>query len=63
MEQEHYRHGELHGRCRYYRPNGTLEREETYRSGERSGPTTYYDAAGKPQRTEVYWNLMVYNTK
>ena len=60
MEEEAYQHGERHGRCRYYRPDGTLERAETYAVGERRGPTTYYDAQGKPQRTEAYWNNALY---
>ena len=63
MEQANYLHRELNGRCRYYRPNGTLEREETCRTGERRGPTTSFDAAGKPRRTEAYWNQMVHEKK
>ncbi len=60
MARENYQHGQRHGRCRYYRPDGTLEREQSYRCGELNIPATSYDAAGRPTHTDLYWNRMVY---
>ena len=61
MEEESYLHGELHGRCRYYRPDGTLEREETFLAGEHAGPFVTYDLQGRKLRTTYFWNNEAYN--
>ena len=46
--------GNLHGKCKYYNPNGKLDRIEVYYVDVKHGDWQYFDQNGKVKRIEKW---------